>query len=203
MEEAYNNMKLTNQTLLWIAAAVIVLLITVVGISIMTLGVGQPFYVYGQPVGFNADAFEKLQARLDESESRYSALATESASRLAALQLEIAEWKGRNQNHEAETRSILQKTWFPVADVRFEVGRRNVWRHPDSELTLAAETITARPTELLIRTNLPAPGNKLRFSANENQWVVSMNHWRYRLTALELDDESPVIRVERQSKLEP
>lgn len=93
--------------------------------------------------------------------------------------------------------------WSPVADVVFgNALPHKVWRHSESELTLEMESINTSREEVVLKTNLPAPYNKLRLSSQLSAWAVPMTKWRYRVELLSVNhyDSEAVVRIERQSK---
>ena len=159
----------------------------------------QPIYIMGQSFGYNAQAFEDLQSQLASHKKQCTAQLENATQKINDQQQALEQYR---THHDKEQQQV-QATWFPIADVLFSKAERNkVWRHPDSELNLALESITGYPDELVLSTNLPAPANKLRLTKKEQAWNIPMKTWNYRVLLLSLDTYEGVatIRIERQIK---
>ncbi len=174
----------------------LILLVTIAGLLTFNWISGQPFYINGQPYGYHAKAFDDLNSKLESTRASCSTQLTESTKLISAQQQELAQWHERDQHRQAQIKS----TWFPIADVEFDSSSLRVWRNPESELTLALESINRSGDELVLKTNLPAPGNKIRLQERENSWTFPMNKWNYRVTLVSAAYGVAIVRIERQSK---
>jgi hypothetical protein len=97
--------------------------------------------------------------------------------------------------------------WFPVDDVQFLAdgsfstleGERGTgkWIHKESEVSL--ELVDLTDGIVVIGTNLPPPGNKIRIQIG-NAILVHTEKWDYRLLTKDINFGRATVQIERRLK---
>lgn len=176
-------------------------------VFVATYRTGQPFYVMGQPFGLNAKAFEALESDLKNAKETCEKKSAQDAQTLAQanqqialLQSELSEFRALAQAQKQQS----QAAWFLIDDVGFnEDGDKKTWKHPDSELTLALDAVT-EDLDVVLRTNLNHPGNRLDFNAQKDTWIIREKAmWNYRIKLIDKPGYNRGrvrFKVERQPK---
>jgi hypothetical protein len=189
-------------------------LITIIAVSCAILSAlyvvsytrNQPFTFNGKEFGFGSDALQKKGAELEDSKKRLD----EIQHALALARSENLQLKEENakyvllQQEQDKNNSAL---WFPVDDVQFlndgsfsslEGGNGTAkWSHKESEISLKLIDLT--DGIVILGTNLPPPGNKIRIPTG-NAILVHTEKWDYRLLTKEIHFDRATVQVERRIK---
>lgn len=172
-----------------------------------------PFTIYGKEFGFGSNELKEKTAEFEDFRNQ-------SSKAFAELQRQLAEAKTENVKLKEEKGALIAQLqerarqdaamWFPIDDVEFlENGTFNTlggkqgkgrWSNSDSELAL--QLIRIASPEVVLETNLPPPGNKIRLQKGAPGILVHMNKWDYQLSLQGIGSypNSTTIRVERRPK---
>lgn len=197
--------RIPGKVLIGVALLTFILLACVIGLSYMS---NAPFLISGKSFGFGSEELQKRTIDLEKSVKILSEIRQE----LDVMKAENLQLKELNSKlisvQQARTRDEAAM-WFPIDDVEFEQdgsfsvldGRngQGKWSNRDSELTLQLMGLDA--LGVVLGTNLPAPGNKVRIQTGQAVFVP-MSKWDYRVSAVEAYSSlgKAVVRVERRDK---
>lgn len=189
-----------NSTARALMGVVFVLLFGLGALLASTWHSGQPIYVMGQPFGFNANAFASLKSELDATRQSNTKLLGDALKRIEIQEQELQKWRSWYAQEQSRLQAQHQAAWYPVADVTFSKADRKSWKHRDSELTLALESLNGYTGELVLATNAPAPASRIRLSREKKFEVFSTPRWNYRVSTIEIFTDEAAVRVERQRR---
>lgn len=202
--------KLPTKTLL---VAIAIISLPVLFIALLSYSSNQPFMINGKEYGFGAEELQKKTSELEACRDTASKIIAEAKRQLSDAKAENARLKEANSAFFAQQQARANHDaamWFPVDDVVFlkdgtfstQVGKKNGkgrWASPDSELML--QLIGMNSDEIVLETNLPPPGNKIRMTELAGV-LVPMNKWEYRLSIRHIYPQEGEIsvRIERRPK---
>lgn len=193
---------LSEKSFIAIAVCVIICLIALTSASYLR---NEPLIIYGKEFGFGSQEARKRVEELD----KLRADAVETHKLLKALDKMNDQLRQENSALHARHLTRAQQDasmWFPVDDVTFfdggrystQAGKvgRGKWSNADSELTL--QLVTADDSAVVLATNLPAPGNKVRIAEGEDMWIP-MAKFEYQLALISSDD-GVRLRINRRTR---
>jgi hypothetical protein len=173
----------------------------------------QPFMFNGKEFGFGSKELERRTSELAECKNIASQTLTEVRRQLAEAVTENMRIKESNLVLIAQQQARARHDaamWFPVDDVAFltdgtfstqdgERDGKGRWKNPDSELTL--QLLEMHESEVVLGTNLPPPGNKIRLTG-QSTVLVSMSKWNYQLSLQHVYSSfgKASVRIERRQK---
>jgi hypothetical protein len=193
--------KISSKVLIGVAMLIFILLVSVIALS---YGSDTPFLIDGKPNDFGSQELKKKTTELEDLAYRLS----QTKQKLEAVESENGKFKEANVKLLAQQQALAQADaaiWYPVDDIEFQEdgtfstlgtrqGKRK-WSHQDSELNL--HLVALEENSVVLGTNLPAPGNKLRIQ-NGQGILVPMSKWEYRVTVVTVYSSTAEIRVERR-----